>query len=756
MKRLMIVAFVACAASLSSAKTCVWTGAAGGNYIYAHNAANWQDGQVPADGDTVVLSTTSSGTIVYNLTATFENFYFTNTCGGTLSADRGTVRVSGTDSKVVNVQAGGIFFYCPFYVETGARLEFVEKEGYISFAGGTPFNGTGEFTLSGEKGDCGISVGSPDFHGTLNLRRGVIFTSSGQLNDPFGASDAVVNVYGASTDPAFAGCSATLTSYRPVRFSNKFNFYHGTSMTMNPQQTGDVIATYDGDVTYTAGGGKTVFQMDVYGSAGTRVGHVFNGAFTVTKDSGGYLQTINYGSATHYLELNGETYFGDSSGNFLDLGRSGSTCSKVYFGGPFSIKHSFLLNLKDNSEYYTTAPNVLPAKTLVCRYYWDGKGNAKNTFLDLQGHDQRIGPIDYKDDQVIDNVTYVNESVLKSTGGPATLHTFNNNGNVSQIVPYLGGQISVFCYAAPNGNGSLQFPKGGDTTGWIGTEHKTITFVDTSFPNLGGIECTANGSVMIGQNVVLNPNMTLSTHDLTTGLGIRIRDGVNVNVKHVFADNVDVPAGVYCRTGGGVTGATEVPWLVRTQWDPDQSKGTVTVAEHDPVWIWTGGGSKTSFADAANWGANAAPDLSNAKLTLNLGNAAGKADAVVPLDGTVNPAGAINMGDYSKGAVTFGGKGTLVLDGADADHKMIFTQSSSLTWNGPGTLVLTGRSTSRGTLTVAGGRVVMDFADWPGKIIVEEGAELVVNESCVSRCGVYSGPCVLGASNTPGFLMILQ
>ena len=211
--------------------------------------------------------------------------------------------------------------------------------------------------------------------------------------------------------------------------------------------------------------------------------------------------------------------------------------------------------------------------------------------------------------------------------------------------------------------------------------------------------------------------------------------GVNLTVKHAFVEGVDLPAGAYCRTGAGIEGAAEVAWLKKAGTDTDEMTGTVTVAEHDPVWIWTGNGSSASFSDPANWGANAAPDLSDANLTLNFKNAAGREDVAIPLDGVIAPSGAFNCGDYSKGAVTFGGTGTLVLGGTDGDYKMVFTESASLTWNGTGTLRLTGKSTSTGTLTVNSGKVVLDYAGWTGDIVVAEGAELSVNANCGS--GVF-------------------
>lgn len=99
----------------------------------------------------------------------------------------------------------------------------------------------------------------------------------------------------------------------------------------------------------------------------------------------------------------------------------------------------------------------------------------------------------------------------------------------------------------------------------------------------------------------------------------------------------------------------------------------------------------------------------------------------------IAPAGAFNCGEYSKGAVTFGGTGTLVLGGADNDLKMVFAESASLTWTGSGTLHLTGKSTSTGTLTVNSGTVVLDSAGWTGSIVVADGAELIVNASCGSE-----------------------
>ena len=750
MKRLMmVVAIVAGAASLAQAKTCVWTGAAGtGDYLYMNNADNWQDGQLPTKGDTVVMSTTSSSVIVPTENYTFENFYFTNTCGGTLSANSGAcIGVSGTDSKVVNVSnEKPLVFYTPFRVEEGARLEFIMPGAGITLNGNDRFRGTGEFVVSGSGTVTGsnFNIGSnPNFHGTWNFYRPVWI--GGGIKDPFGGDDVTVNVYGQNSE---ANQTATLAFGGDNTVSGEINFFHKTTLSVSASTDArDSIVTFNGNVTYTALS-SSYRQFDI--SAGIK-GRGWTSGFVFKKDcvcaSGNkaYMNIYSYSGGTYLFDVRGKftPTVSDTNppafGSFHD-----DLVFEVYIGGPMTAGHSWKLVPRSYNHYYTTAANVLPNGTV--RIDWGSRfSGTPGAFLDLQGYDQKITSFQYDNDK--------DQAFTVQSTRPATLKV-SNNETATHVMPLLKGSVSVYGYAISANNGSHTFSKTYETTGWIGTEKNTIVLAETAkLPNIGGIECTGPASVIIRAGAELNSDMTLDVHDIT-GNKVRIATGKNVDVKHVFADGVDLPAGVYCRTGAGVEGATEVAWLNKVASDTDEMKGTVTVAEHDPVWIWTGKGSTSSFTDAANWGANAAPDLTNAKLTLNLKNAAGNADMVVPLNGTIAPAGVFNCGDYSKdgGAVTFGGDGTLVLGDAGAaatnDLKMAFTEAASFTWNGAGTLYLTGKSTSTGALTVNSGKVILDYAGWTGKIVIAEGAELVVNTSC--------GSTVFGAATDDGCELTLD
>ena len=214
--------------------------------------------------------------------------------------------------------------------------------------------------------------------------------------------------------------------------------------------------------------------------------------------------------------------------------------------------------------------------------------------------------------------------------------------------------------------------------------------------------------------------MKLEFDSMSTGC-LRVDTGVNIDAAQVIYDNVDVPAGTYCRTGAGVAGATDAAWLGGgTGYD-----GTVTVAAHNPSLVWTGAGDRT-LSNAANWGANESPDLTDSSLTLDFRRA--NAEAPVVLSGRVAPACVLTSGDISQGAPTFSGDGTLALSGSGvATNNFAFSGAASFEWNGPGTLCLKEPSTSTGTLVVNGGKVVLlSGSAWAGDVQVAAGATLAV------------------------------
>ena len=717
----------------AQAKTCVWTGAKGGDYLYTSAAENWQDGQVPTEGDTVVISTTSAATIIYTFKFPLENLYFTNTLGGTISADASCqVRVTGTDSEIVTAQPTPLYLYTPIEVAEGGRLAFRLQTSDVSFDGNNgndKLRGSGVLRVTGAKT---LNLREhPNFHGTWNIESDVYVlpTAGGVTQLPFGADDCTVNVHGTGSDEAAQ--KGRLRFGGAAEVAGEVNLFNSTDISTTYAAAGeDGIVTFRGNVSYTAEseGCRTMGLSCSIAGADNRSGYVFLKDFVCTSGNKSCLNIYTYSPAgTFYLEARGAfcpTTADNSPFGVALLPPSESKASAdVRLSGPLTSGHVWKLVPRSRQQFHLAAANILP-KGLI-HVGWGGDGKTTDAFLDLHGHDQVISAITYD--------SLPQDFVITSSGRPATLKV-GNNESVTHVMPHLSGMISVYGYDIGYGsNSSLTFSNEDDLTGWIGTEKNTMIFAaEAKYPNLGGIECTGAGSVVVRAGATLNPDMTLDVHDVT-GNGVRLATGVNLTVKHAFVEGADLPAGTYCRTGAGVEGATEVDWLKKAGTDTDDDMtGTVTVAEHDPVWIWTGKGS-SSFADPANWGANAAPDLADANLTLNFKNAAGQADAVISLDGVIAPAGAFNCGEYSKGAVTFGGTGTLVLGGADNNLKMVFAESASLTWNGSGTLHLTGKSTSTGTLAVNSGTVVLDAAGWTGSVVVADGAELVVNASCGSE-----------------------
>lgn len=732
LKRIAVAAASLAALLAADAKTCVWTGAEASDvYLYTGNSANWQDGQVPVEGDTVVISPTSSKVIIWTFSFSMENFYYTNTCGGVITANRGCkISVTGTESQIVNVQSGHLYLYTPHEVAAGARLTIRPANGAVTSEQNDIFRGSGEILVMSENGKEMIFRSHPNFHGTWTFRSPVqvVGTTGGVTQFPFGADDCTVNVHGkASTNSTDCG---KLTFYGAAEVAGTVNLFGNTEIGANPVSSNeDGLITFRGNVSYAAGAGFNQMALSCnIGNADRRSGFVFLGDCVCVDGNGARMNIYTYSPAgTFHFEVRGR-FCPSTAWNAppaISLLPAGSQAkADVRLGGPVSCEHAWKLAPRSRQHFHLLSADILPKGAIMVG--WDA-GTTTDSFLDLHGHDQTISGIAFHGNGPHD-------FTVKSSERPATLHV-GNHENVVHTMPLLSGMLSVYAYDNGSGNNAgLKFANEGDLTGWIGTEKNALTFTaEAKYPNLGGIECTGAGSVSIESGATFNPEMTLDVHDVT-GDGIRLSTGADLTVKHAFVEDVDLPAGVYCRTGAGGAGATEVDWLKAGRNEAtDAQGGTVIVTAHDPVWIWTGNGTTGSFTNPANWGANAAPDLTNATLTLNFKNAAGKPDVIVPLDGTVAPAGAVNCGDYGKGAVTFGGTGTLVLGGVDDDLKMVFTDASSLTWNGTGTLRLTGKSTSSGTLTINSGKVVLESASWTGAIVVAAGAELVVDATCGSE-----------------------
>ena len=730
--------FTACAVQ---AKTCVWSGAGElkNNRLEFFDPANWEGNETPEDGDSITLERKDAKNIWINKTGyTFENLYCESAYGGDFSG--GSFKLSGTESVF---KASGVSPYFGTSVEVleGAKIK-IDLDGIGFATASNSFSGKGEIDVVGSGADSlSLTISSnPNFHGTWNIYRRIWISGvvHGVRVDPFGADDCTVNVYGKNNEDATH--VGNLAFGGAAEVSGTINAYHYAGISTTYASAGeDGIVTFNGNVTYTASASSTKCQLDIscsMANASARSGYIFRKDLICNSGNNPWMNIYTYSAGIYHFEVRGKFTPTLSGSNPFGIGLLGtlpaeSQLAEVYLGDTLTVGHVYRLAPRSYNHYHTTRANILPTDV---HGIWIGYSSRDPTtpdsYLDLHGYDQTVAAFRYNDN------TKVYGFAVQSTGRPATLKV-GNNETTAHLVPLLKGKVSIYGYALSSNNGAHSFTNVYETSGWIGTEKNTLVIEDTaSFPNLGGIECTGAGSVLVRSGATFNSNMTLDVHGMT-GNKVRIPTGKNLDVKHVFCENVDLPAGVYCRTGAGIEDATEVAWLNKASSDTDEMKGTVTVAEHDPVWIWTGNGSSSSFTDGANWGVNAAPDLTNARLTLNLKNAAGKATAV-PLNGTIAPAGAFNCGDFSKdgAVVTFGGSGTLVLGDAGAaatnDLKMVFTESTSFTWNGTGTLYLTGKSTSTGTLTVNSGKVILDYAGWTGRVVVAAGAELVVNTNCGS------------------------
>lgn len=719
MKRFLIVSLALSAGLLVQAKTCIWTG--GGTEhndgLYWSDASNWQSGNVPVSGDSVYITNTASQ-ICLNEIRGLTLSHFTYHSKGTSASINMYQRVKLTSADNIISTDTFIYIYPMLELAEGAKVTFCGTKG-MHMARDDMFTGAGMVDIDMD-GDFYFAKRSPNFAGTINILKGATIYLG--LDNEVGADKARINVY-----KGLNCTDAAHTMYGEYHFYNKAGV-------MSQRMT-----TFKGDVYLHANANGDIFMFQPFGRtivSGKQLdaGFVFDGdLYAVNDDKQANLTYYTYGG--HHdsiITYNGEAHMGKNSSGVgtaisVSYQEGGTGCVVTVNKKMEATGATYLLKFVNGARLYTGAPNVLPT---CAPLFGDNSSAIYGAMLDIRGYDQKVGtPLNQCKGDYVKDITFT------STGRPGTLSIgVSGAGSDRVFYPKFNDKMSViFEKASLNVPGtSITFAQDGTTEGWFATLGVGFNFKDVSFPNLAGVSITESAPLYFQATAMINPELEIDITDSTATGPVRVATGKNQAVKRVLLGNVDVPAGVYCRTGAGVAGATEAAWMGYSGTAANYN-GTITVAAHDPIAVWTGKGSKMTFLDAANWGGNVAPDLTNPNLTVTFKNAAGQADEVVPLDGTVAPAGSFVDSPYSKGAVTFGGPGTLELGGADDDLNLVFTDSASLTWNGPGTLRLTGKSTSTGTLTVNSGKVVLDYAGWTGKIVVAAGAELVVNKTCGSE-----------------------
>ena len=733
--------FAMAVACTAPAKTCIWTG--GGtpdsNGLYWSDAGNWEDGNVPASGDTVCITNTTAYNSVCNIpNLTLPHLVHHSNGTGSSKDDVSLnvwnrIKLTGT-GNIISASTKTVYIYSLFELAEGAKVTITASgDATMCIAKNDMFTGKGTVDVS-LTGNFQLGYKLDNFEGTLNiLKCGSVYLVSGNV----GGDKMRINSYAGFNDNG---------AQHTMRGEYHFYAYNDGTKVVVPSFYSQFVTTFKGDVYLHALSDGNSFAFNPYGRTfvdGKQrdAGFIFDGdIYTVNDEKQAALVFYTYGitgsTSGHndsILTFNGVSHMGKNSagvGTAISISyQHAATGSIITVANTIESTADYIVQFLSGTRLYTTAPNVLPR----CR---PRLGNANTSvygaLLDIMGNDQTVAsPLN----QISDG--YEKDFTFKSSGRPGTLSIGISAAVADRVFyPKLNDKISiVFRKPSQNLTSSITFSQDGDTDGWISTLSAGLDFNNISFPNISGVSITEAAPLYIQTTASLNPAMEIDVTGSTATGPVRVSTGKNQTVKRVLIENVDIPTDTYCRTGAGVEGATEAAWMGAGTTAADWN-GTITISAHDPMAVWTGNGSSTTFLDPANWGGNAAPDLSDPSLTVNFKNAAGNEGMVVPLDGTVSPAGAVSLGGYSKGSVTFGGTGTLVVgdEGATATNElaMVFTDSSSFTWNGAGTLYLKGRSTSTGTLRVGSGKVVMEYASWPGNVVVAQGAELVVSRGCGS------------------------
>lgn len=451
--------------------------------------------------------------------------------------------------------------------------------------------------------------------------------------------------------------------------------------------------------------------------------YVFNGDFIVDNSIGdGRPLFYNYGNpdGVKVSFFGAKTQFGAKGLQFSK--QNGIAGSSVHLGSPMTTRCTdAFYTFYDKDHFFCDCTNVFPSGKYLCVN--ENNKNMTGAFLDLQGYDQTIDLIwpFYSDG-------YTTDFSFRSTGAPATLRIgpWLNNNYPYRLMPSLDGAISLFIFKNSNPSGAYSF-KGGDTTGVLASDYVPLDLAGAEFPNLGGVDISGTAKLFVSTDTVLGEDVEFDLHDRSSCF-VRVEKGHDVKVARVIADNVDVPAGTYCRPA--MTTGIEVNWMGRDNTSQDFN-GTVTIAEHDPVLVWTGAAGDGLLLTAGNWGANIVPDLDDEKLTLDFRRAT--AQTPIVLSGVfAEPACSFSFGKYGNVVPVFAGDGTFVIGGEGVrTNGFAYTEEVSLTYNGSGTLVLKNVAPqTSGTLTVASGKVVLDHSAWHGRIIIAAEAELEVLSNC--------------------------
>ena len=709
---LFLAAAVAASSLIAEPVTRIWKGGTlvqrGDNMVqYWSEPLNWENG-CPVSGDSVVMTNTGDKSVCMNIRnlSLVDFVYVDKTSNAASPLSDATLELTGSGSSIRTAGTTAFYVYMEMKLVADAKLQLNADTGALCQGKNNVFSGVGTVEKVGDK-DLYLNYANSGFDGTWNLKMGTVRIE--KAVHPFGSSKCKIHQYG--KNDAEGTNSGFNISGNAVIDGEMFVHYKGASSTF-------ALCTFNGDFHFYPNASAVTLGYNAYPKLdGTPVGYVFNGAFKIHESDGctGSATFISYGTGKQpkrfgrdmILEFNGpETVLGSgaSSGLVPSIQHETTGCV-VRVNSPMTCPAGTFLVLYEQFKVSCLKPNVLPEKTVA---FGGTDRSTHGAVLDLLGNDQTVA-----DTTLRVTAGGVNDAIITSSTGPAKYNTSVSAGNKSyRIVPYLNGQVSYNLRGTSVNAGAYTF-KGGNTTGWI----KSCWPINlaTTMPNLGGIEVYGNCVATITADTSINEGARIDVHDLMNG-SVSVAANVDFKTGGVIFNDVDLPAGTYDKAEDWITG-----------------DGTVTVAAHDPMLVWTGKGADAGFLTPGNWGANTAPDLTDTTLTLDFRRAT--AETPIALTGTVAPACVLSSGPIGQGRPTFAGTGTLVLaDAGTVTNNHAFTGSSSLTWNGTGTLVLRGSaSTTDGTLTVASGKVVLDASSWVGKVVVASDAELEVLTNCGSE-----------------------
>ena len=721
-------AIVMFAAALSSAcvhaKSCVWTGA--GDGAFWSDAANWQDDAKPANGDTVTISVTPTAVSqmtndIANLTLAEFNFSV-NTQPCNLYGERLTLSGDSSMTFALASNAKNQYVYMPFHIGSGATLSVTTASGpSIQWYG--EISGQGDFRKKGPR-QISMLSGNGSHSGNWYLEDGIFYI----YTDPTVFGTGSVHVYG-QNKTAGTSASASLQIRNNLTLDNDIHIYYHTSIVSFRG------VTLNGDLTFHSGNSGEEGRLHTYTE--TDGGKTYYGHFqlngTVRLDPAMNAGKISlYTSSTNHwirfagpeLDLSGRPFQWSSDGTF-------------YFACPVRntpTDGNYALLFVYNRKVVLERDNVFPESAYI--YFGHTRTNAFGT-LDLNGHSQRIGRMGFSQpdaDHLAVNPALTNDSVITTSGGPATLTLTAYTGTT--LLTRLEGDLSLDFESGvdPNVRYSTTFPEGftHTMTGTIATRNFSVFYMRGNFPNLSKLEISNTGTLYFDTQSgvdAMNPNVIVDVHDLdptsmdssqryTNGY-ISVSGGMNLNVGHVLYDEIDLPAGRYVKQ---VSGNPEPRWM-------QSGGGSLTILDHDPLWVWTGKGDGETLTDAANWATNASPATAAGRALLDFRHPVPAAG--LTLDGELAIAGM--RGDTNTALTVFGGTGTLTISGATANSLPArFTGGASVVYAGTGRQTFTGgRSDTAGRLSVQSGSVAFaDGFDWGtnGMVSVISGAKLALAE----------------------------